>query len=140
MVEQFNEQRRILNRIDSLMDTRPARARERWRRNAWLGGAGAAGILVGVVLTLMVPRFLPFSLAERTAATVMGERAWDAGTRLMAFANPESADWIYAAQELVRANAATVASCRAAVAKTGLEQSCTLVVPVQGRRLEMIRP
>ncbi len=144
MVEQLNEQRRILDRVDSLMDTRQARERERWqarrRRTAWLGGTGAAGILVGVVLTLAVPRFLPFSLAERTAATVMGERAWDAGTRLMAFANPESAEWIYAAQELVRANAATVASCRAAVAKTGVEQSCTLVVPVQGRSLEMIRP
>ncbi|KMO37795.1 hypothetical protein VQ02_12720, partial [Methylobacterium variabile] len=63
-------------------------------------------------LVLAVPRFLSFSLAERRVATVMGERAWDAGTRLMAFANPESAEWIYAAQELVRANAATVASCR----------------------------
>ena len=144
MVEQLNEQRRILDRVDSLLDTRQARERERRqarrRRTAWLGGTGAAGILVGVVLTLTVPRFLPFSLAERTAATLMGERAWDAGTRLMAFANPESAEWLYAAQELVRANAATVASCRAAVAKTGLEQSCTLVVPVQGRSLEMIRP
>nr|WP_280950179.1 DUF6118 family protein [Methylobacterium aquaticum] len=114
------------------------RVRERWRRNAWLGGAGAAGILMGLVLA--VPRFLSFSLAERRVATVMGERAWDAGTRLMAFANPESAEWIYAAQELVRANAATVASCRVALAKTELERSCTLIVPVQGRSLGMIRP
>ncbi len=47
----------------------------------------------------------------------MGERAWDAGTRLMAFANPESAEWIYAAQELVRAKRCDGASCRVALAK-----------------------
>ncbi|MGX7709195.1 DUF6118 family protein [Methylobacterium sp. Gmos1] len=140
LVEQFNEQRRILNRIDSLMDSRPARARERWRRNAWLGGAGAAGILVGVVLALAVPRFLPFSLAERTATTVMGLRAWEAGNRLMGFANKDAVDWIVAAQDLVNVNADTVASCRAAVAKAGKEQSCTIVMPVQGWSLEKIRP
>lgn len=144
MVEQLDEQRRILDRVDGLMDTRPARERERWqarrRRTAWLGGTGAAGILVGVVLTLAVPRFLPFPLAERTATTVMGLRAWDAGYSLMAFADPVAAKWLYAAQELVRANDATVVSCRAAVAETKKEQSCTLIVPVPGRSLEMIRP
>ncbi len=143
MVEQLNEQRWILDRVDSLLDTRQAREHERrqarrWR-TAWLGGTGAAGILVGVVLTLAVPRFLPFSLAERTAATVMGLRAWDAGNRLMGFANKDAVDRIVAAQDLVHVNADAVASCRAAVEKAGREQSCTIVMPLQGPSLEMIR-
>jgi hypothetical protein len=144
MVEQLNDQRRILDRIDSLIDTRQAREREQWQarrwRNAWLGGTGVAGILVGVVLTLAVPRFLPSSLAERTAATVMGLRAWDAGNRLMGFANKDAVDRIVAAQNLVHVNADAVASCRAAVAKAGKEQSCTIMMPLLDPSLEMIRP
>ena len=144
MVEQLNEQRRVLDRVDSLMDTRQAREHERRQARRWrtacLGGTGAAGILVGVVLTLAVPRFLPSSLAERTAATVMGLRAWDAGNRLMGFANKDAVDRIVAAQDLVHVNADAVASCRAAVAKAGKEQSCTIVIPLQGPSLETIRP
>lgn len=144
MVEQLNDQQRILYRVDSLIDTRQAREHERWQakrwRNAWLGGTGAAGILVGVVLTLAVPRFLPSPLAERTAATVMGLRAWDAGNRLMGFANEDAVSRIVAAQDLVHVNADAVASCRAAVEKAGKEQSCTIMMPLQGPSLEMIRP
>lgn len=93
---------------------------------------GGAGIVLGVLLTLLAPRVLPGAVAPILASAVMGDTVWDAGMKMMMFASPDSWGRVVAAERLVEANKAAVADCRAAAAKAGKEQRCAIVVPASG--------
>jgi hypothetical protein len=91
----------------------------------WLVMTGAAALLMGLLVSPIVARLLPFGLDGRVAALVMGTDRWDDGGRLMAAASPPAwCDLSIAADVL--------AACRDAAAKTKKEQHCTVVVPAPG--------
>jgi hypothetical protein len=71
---------------------------------------------------------LPLGWNTNAAATVMQADRWDAGSALMQAASPQGWQDVVAASALVRANQATVAACRAAAAKEGIDQRCTIKV------------
>src|SRR5690606_28094066 len=56
-----------------------ASARERHIQDRWLWGAGAAGLVAGVLLTLFAPRVLPGSVDMAVASTAMNADRWTAG-------------------------------------------------------------
>ena len=105
-----------------------AGARERKRQNWWLAGVGGAGVIVGVLFVLFAPRVLPFSAAPRVASIVMADSAWQAGWGLLSFASKVSAERVAEADKLVLANKNAVENCRAAAAKAGREQKCTITI------------
>jgi hypothetical protein len=111
-----------LERMTGNLASHVASARERQQQNRWLWGVGAAGLVAGVLLTLLLPRMLPFSAAPRVASVIMGERAWDAGMALMQFDSPESWSRIAAADRLALANKDEVAACHEAAAKAKKDQ------------------
>ncbi|PIO96372.1 DUF6118 family protein [Pleomorphomonas carboxyditropha] len=100
------------------------------RQNLWLVGVGVAGVMLGVALTLFVPRILPFSAAPHIASIVMADTPWQSGMSLMRFASPEGWDRLREADQLVEANKGEVAACRETAAKAGREQKCTITVAV----------
>ena len=119
---------RDLERVGRNLDMRLAGARERGIQNRWLWGAGCAGLVLGIVLTLFLPAALPFQAAPRLASVIMGERPWDAGMSLMAFDSPQTWEHVATASQLVEANRQAVESCREAANSSGSAEECTITV------------
>ena len=90
--------------------------------------SGAAGIIVGILLVLILPQVLPFRAAERVATLILGQEPWEAGIRLMQYENPAGVSRLGVADRLMRANTEVVEACREAVARTGKDQTCTITV------------
>ena len=128
--QKLERQTADLERAGRNLSAYVASARERERQNLWLVVAFIGGMLAGALVMLFLPRALPFSAAQRVASLVMGETAWNAGMRLMAFDSSTSWDRVAAADQLIEANKAEVAACREAAAKAGKDQRCTITVAV----------
>jgi hypothetical protein len=103
--------------------------REARKLLAWTGGVVLA---VGLLLSPVLARLLPFGLDGRVAAFVMNADRWNAGTALMQAQSPEAWRGLMDDFNLAKNNQALLAICREAAAKTKKEQRCTLVVPVPG--------
>lgn len=126
--QQLETASRDLQRSARVLAAHVERARARHVQNWWLLGAGAGGLVLGILLTLFLPSVLPFSVAERTASTVMAQPPWQVGARLMEFANPQSWNRIAAADQLIKANEAEVTACREVAAKAKKDQKCSINV------------
>lgn len=103
------------------------RARDQQRR--WLMAVGIAALIVGIVVTPFLSRWLPFGVNGRVAATVMGTDRWHAGAALMEAQSPEGWHNLEAAASLWQANQGALTACREAAAKIQKEQRCTILVP-----------
>jgi hypothetical protein len=128
--QQFQNDSRNLQRVAHELAGQVKSAREHRTQNRFLWIVGAAGVVVGIGLTLFLPAMLPFSAAPRVASFIMAESPWRSGMSLMAFASP--ADWerVVAADQLIEANKAEVAACREAAAEAGQDQRCAITVAV----------
>ncbi len=91
----------------------------------WIGGAAFA---VGLLLSPILAGVLPFGLDTRVAALVMREDRWTAGGDLMRAANPGTWDRLTAGAQLVSDSREVIDACRAAVARTGKAQHCTVTL------------
>lgn len=111
--------------------TKSARERKVQDRNLWYAGLG--GLAGGVALIMLLPHFLPYDADSYVAAAIMQRDRWNAGFAVMAADNPSSATFMGRAGALVQANADAIDKCRAAGAKSGQEQKCTIVVPTAGK-------
>lgn len=107
-------------------------AREQDRQLQWLLITGAAALLVGLLMSPVLARLLPFGLDGRVAAIVMHADRWDAGSELMNKANPEAWKNLMAAVELSKSNRDAISACRDAAAKTKKEQRCVIVLSASG--------
>lgn len=103
-------------------------ARERQQQDRWLWGAGAAGLVAGVLLTLFLPRVLPGSVDMAVAATIMSADRWTAGGTLMQSGSPGGWRNLVEAGNLVRENKAALRDCAEAAAKAKKDQKCTITV------------
>ena len=92
--------------------------------------AAGAALLVGILLSPLLARLLPFGLDERVAALVLHRNRWDAGAALMAADNPGSYHALREAADLIRVNQAALEQCREAATKTKKEQHCTILMTV----------
>ncbi|KAB2674579.1 DUF6118 family protein [Brucella tritici] len=127
--QQFQSESRDFQRVARELAEQTYSARDRRRQDWWLVGVGATGIVLGIMLALFAPRVLPFSTAPRAASVIMGGDPWQAGMNMMMFASPDSWGRVASADKLIEDNKAAVADCRAAAAKAGKEQKCTIIVP-----------
>jgi hypothetical protein len=91
----------------------------------WTGGAAFA---VGLVLSPLIAGVLPFGLNTRVAALVMRADRWTAGGDLMRAANPQGWDRFVADSQLAIDNREAVDACRAAMARSGKTQHCTVTL------------
>jgi hypothetical protein len=103
-------------------------ARDRGRQDWWLIGVGSAGAVLGILMTLLLPRLLPGSIDMAVAATAMNADRWDAGIALMKSGSPSGWNALMESNNLVRDNADVLSICIDAAAKVKKSQSCTIVV------------
>jgi hypothetical protein len=100
--------------------------RKQWE---WLGWTGIGAFLLGLLISPMFARALPFGWDGHVAAFIMNADRWDAGSALMKAQNPEAWNVLMAAGRLTADNSAALGACREAAAKSKKEQHCSVIVP-----------
>jgi hypothetical protein len=103
--------------------------RERHQQWEWLAWTGIAAFFLGLLISPMFARVLPFGWDGQVAAFIMNADRWDAGSALMKAQSPEAWNVLMAAGKLTADNSAALGACREAAAKTKKEQRCSIVVP-----------
>ncbi|MGB3389487.1 MAG: DUF6118 family protein [Pseudaminobacter sp.] len=127
-VQQLEGKGRDLEReaINLAVYTKSAYDRKSQDFRMWM--AGAVGLLAGVFLVLLLPRFLPFAADTRVASLVMGRDRWNAGVTMMQAAAPEGWRSVVEASQLARDNAEAISRCAEAARADGVDQRCTIIV------------
>lgn len=103
-------------------------ARQQDQQLKWLAGTGAVALVVGLLISPFLARWLPFGWDTRVAATVLHTDRWNAGQALMQSTNPMGWATLAAEINLVEPNHAALTACREAAARTKKEQRCAIVV------------
>jgi hypothetical protein len=103
--------------------------RGKWKQWEWLGWTGIGALILGVLISPMFARVLPFGWDGHVAAFIMNGDRWDVGSALMKAQSPEAWSVLMAAGKLTADNSAALAACRDAAAKSKKEQHCGIVVP-----------
>ena len=101
----------------------------KWKQWEWLGWTGIGAFFLGLLISPMFARVLPFGWDGHVAAFIMNADRWGAGTALMKAGNPEAWRGLMDDFNFVKSNQAALAACRDAAAKTKKEQHCSVVVP-----------
>ena len=99
--------------------------RKQWE---WLAWTGIAAFILGVLISPMLARVLPFGWDGQVAALMMNADRWGAGTALMQTGNPEAWHGLMDDFNLVKSNQEALAACHAAATKAKKEQRCSIVV------------
>lgn len=102
--------------------------RGQWKQWEWLGWTGIAAFIVGLLISPMFARVLPFGWDGHIAAFIMNANRWGAGSALMQAGNPAAWHGLMDDFNFVKSNQAAIAACRDAAAKTKKEQHCGIVV------------
>jgi len=103
--------------------------RGKWKQWEWLGWTGIAAFFLGLLISPMLARVLPFGWDGQVAAFIMNGDRWSAGSALMQEQNPEAWNVLMEAGKLTAANSTALGACREAAAKAKKEQHCGIVVP-----------
>ena len=94
--------------------------------------AGGAGVVVGVLLLLFLPRLLPFDADSHVAAAIMGKPRWEAGAAIMQVTDPAAWKAAMANAQFGADNAEDLTRCRQVAVRTGRTQKCAVkVVPTR---------
>jgi len=103
--------------------------RGQWKQWEWLGWTGGATFILGLLISPIFARALPFGWDGHVAAFIMNADRWGAGSALMKAQSPEAWKVLMAAGRLTADNSAALGACREAAAKAKKEQHCGVVVP-----------
>ena len=103
--------------------------RGKWKQWEWLGWTGIGAFLLGLLISPMFARVLPFGWDGQVAAFIMNSDRWGAGTALMQAGNPAAWRGLMDDFNLVKSNREVVGACMVAVTKSKKEQHCLVVVP-----------
>jgi hypothetical protein len=103
--------------------------RGQWKQWEWLGWTGIGAFFLGLLISPVFARVLPFGWDGQVAAFIMNGDRWDAGSALMKAQSPEAWNVLMTAGKLTADNSASLAACRDAAAKSKKEQHCSVVVP-----------
>jgi hypothetical protein len=126
--QQLERQASDLERASRNLSARVSAARERGKQNKWVFGAVGSGIIIGVLVTLFMPRILPGTVDMAVASTVMNNDRWRAGIALMESGSPEGWRSLVEASDLVRTNREALGACAETAAKAKKDQRCTITV------------
>jgi Family of unknown function (DUF6118) len=103
--------------------------RGRWKQWEWLAWTGSWAFFLGLLISPIFARVLPFGWDGHVAAFIMNADRWQAGGALMEAASPDAWRDLESAAAMLSPNKAALAACRDAATKTKKEQHCGIVVP-----------
>ncbi|RYH00044.1 MAG: hypothetical protein EON58_01750 [Alphaproteobacteria bacterium] len=128
--QQFQNESRDFQRAarELAEHTRGALTRKSQAVRVWV--AAGCGVVVGALVLLALPRFLPFAGDSHVAALVMGQNRIDAGHALIYSADPGAAKAVSRGGWIYETNRKAIDDCIAEMFKSGKEQRCAVVLPV----------
>src|ERR1700722_13747285 len=103
--------------------------RGRYQQWEWLAWTALGAFFLGLLISPMFARVLPFGWDGQVAAFIINADRWDAGSALMKAQSPEAWNVLMAAGKLTADNSAALGACREVAAKLKKEQHCSIVVP-----------
>lgn len=127
--QQFQNESRDFQRAARELADYVSSARQSRQQTQWLLVACLGGLLVGIALTLFLPRMVSSSVAAHAASLVMGEDRLDAGRIIIESANPAVAKAVTTGAWLYETNREVIDTCITQMRKTGKEQRCNVIVP-----------
>jgi hypothetical protein len=89
----------------------------KWKQWEWLRWTGIGAFILGVLISPMFARVLPFGWDGHVAAFIMNGDRWDAESALMKARSPEAWNVLMAAGKLTADNSAALAACRDAAGR-----------------------
>lgn len=128
--QQFQNESRDLQRVTRELAGQLNSAYDRKSQDFRMWMAVGVGLVAGALLTVLLPRFLPFSADSHVAALVMGRDRVSAGRTMIQAADPKQAGDISTGGWVYETNRAAIDKCIADMFKTQKQQSCTLTLPV----------
>jgi len=112
---------------DLAAHTRSAYEREAQDFRTWR--AGSVGVLAGIFLILLLPRFLPFSADSHIASLVMGRDRVSAGYAMIAAVVPFEVEKMRWGGRFYDSSAGEFSACLETAKKTGKDERCSITVP-----------
>jgi hypothetical protein len=94
--------------------------------------AAAFALFVGLIISPMLARIMPFGISDYIASRIMGADEWNAGIALLNNANPDLWAQIVADSNLADANRDKITACQKDAAKAKKDERCTITVKAVG--------
>ena len=128
--QQLERQASDLERAGRNLAAHTKSAYDRKSQDFRMWTAGVVGVFVGIFLTLLLPRVLPFSADSHVASLVMGQDRVSAGRAMIEAADPKRSQDIVTAGWVYETNRAALDKCIADMFQSKKEQRCPVVLPV----------
>ena len=129
-VQQLERQASDLERISSVLASHNKSAFHRKDQDFRMWMAAGVGVVVGVFLILLLPRFLPFSADSRVASFVMGQDRINAAYAMINSVDPLGFKKLQWGAGFYNASGGEISACLEKARQTGKDQKCTITVPV----------
>ncbi|WP_235819855.1 DUF6118 family protein, partial [Brucella lupini] len=128
-VQQLERQAADLERISSVLASHNKSAFHRKDQDFRMWVAGGVGIVFGVFLILLLPRFLPFSADSHVASLVMGRDRINAAYAMINSVDPIGVKKLQWGAGFYETSGTEISACLETARQTGKDQRCTITVP-----------
>ena len=128
-VQQLERQASDLERISSVLASHNRSAFHRKDQDFRMWMAAGVGVVVGVFLILLLPRFLPFSADSRVASLVMGNDRINAAYAMINSVDPIGVKKLQWGAGFYDASGGEISACLEKAKQAGKDQKCTITVP-----------
>ncbi len=128
-VQQLERQASDLERISSVLASHNRSAFHRKDQDFRMWMAAGVGVVVGVFLILLLPRFLPFSADSRVASLVMGQDRISAAYAMINSVDPLGVKKLEWGAGFYDASGGEISACLEKAKQAGKDQKCTITVP-----------
>ena len=128
-VQQLERQASDLERISSVLASHNRSAFHRKDQDFRMWMAAGVGVVVGVFLILLLPRFLPFSADSRVASLVMGQDRISAAYAMINSVDPLGVKKLEWGAGFYDASGGEISACLEKARQTDKDQKCTITVP-----------
>ncbi len=130
-VQQLERQAADLERAGRNLASYTQSAYDRKSQDFRMWTAGLVGLVLGIFLILLLPRFLPFSADSHVAALVMGRDRVSAGYAMIGAADPLEVEKMKWGGRFYNASGGEISACLETAKQTGKDQKCTITVPAR---------
>ncbi len=127
-VQSLDEKARRFDNAAYSLDQVLKGVRGRRTQNLYLAGVAGVFLVLGGVLTVFLPRLLPFQADSHVAAAVMGKSRWEAGAAIMHDTDPAGWQAVSDNAQLGVDNADVLTRCRQLATKIRQAQRCLVKV------------
>ena len=127
--QQLERQASDLERVSSILASHNRSAFLRKDQDFRMWMAAGVGVIAGVLLLVLLPRFLPFSADSRVAALVMGGDRIEAASAIMNSVDPVIVKKMNWGAQFYDTGGGEITACLEKAKQAGKDQKCAITVP-----------